>query len=297
MVGSAFKDLIPEAKFVGSNSYDLRNSCDVRDLFINTNPECVIHLAAKVGGVKANSNNLGSFYYDNILINTNLLAGAHQFKTKKVISLLSTCIYPDKASYPLTEDQIHNGPPHFSNYAYAHAKRMLDIQSQAYRDQYGCNFITVVPNNLYGKNDNFHLEDSHLVAALIRKIYEAKKNNTDVILWGNGKPLREFTYAKDLAKIMLLLLETYDDREPINVGNTEEHSVKDVAMIIGEIFNFKGKIIWDTSQPTGQHRKPSDNSKLLELGWKPSDYTSLENGLKETCRWFVENYPNVRGVE
>jgi GDP-L-fucose synthase len=297
MVGSALRDLLPHAIFVGSDSYNLKNFQDTHSMFINFAPEYVIHLAAKVGGVKANSNFLGDFYYDNIMINSNVLECAKNSRVKKVVSLLSTCIYPDKVVYPLTEEQIHLGPPHHSNYAYAYAKRMLDIQSQAYREQYGCNFITAVPNNLFGEHDNFDLENSHLIPAIIRKIYEAKQNKTDVTLWGDGKALREFTYSKDLAKIMLSLLKQYDEPEPINVGNTTEYSVKQVAETIAMIMKFKGNIIWDKTQPTGQHRKPSDNSKLLNLGWKTEDYTPFNEALQNTCEWFIEKYPNVRGIK
>jgi len=296
MIGCALKEVIPNATFVDSKMYDLRNQLDANYLFLNEKPDQVIHLAAKVGGVKANSENLGSFYYDNVMINTNVLEAARKYKVKKVLSFLSTCVYPDEVIYPLTEKQIHNGPPHQSNYAYAYAKRMLDIQSQAYREQYGCNFITVVPNNLFGEYDNFDLENSHLIPAIIRKIYEAKEKNKDVVLWGDGKALREFTYSKDLAKIVLSLLSKYDEREPINVGNTKEYSVREVAETITKIMKYDGKIIWDISKPKGQYKKPSDNSKLLQLGWKTNDYIPFKNALKNTCKWFIENYPNVRGV-
>ena len=297
MVGQAFADLLPNALFVDSSICDLRCREEVEKLFLQEQPQHVIHLAAKVGGVKANSQNLGTFYHDNILINSHVLEAARIFNVEKVVSMLSTCIYPDNVKYPLTEDQIHNGKPHPSNYAYAYAKRMLDIQSQAYRDQYGCNFITLVPNNLFGEYDNFDLENSHLIPALIRKMHEAKLKNTDVTLWGDGKPLREFTYSKDLAKIVLLLLEKYNEREPINVGNTSEYSVKQVAQMIAEIMNFTGNIVWDESQPKGQHKKPSSNKKLLDLGWRSSDYTSFRTALENTCDWFIKSYPHVRGVQ
>ena len=159
MVGYALRRIIPDAIFVSSKNFDLRSVEQTETMFAMYEPEQVIHLAAKVGGIKANMENLGDFYRDNIMINTNILESARKYKTGKVLSLLSTCIYPDKVSYPLTEEQIHKGPPHQSNYAYAHAKRMLDVQSRAYRAQHGCNFITAIPNNLYGENDNF--EDSN----------------------------------------------------------------------------------------------------------------------------------------
>jgi GDP-L-fucose synthase len=296
MIGSAFRTILPDAIYISSADCDLKSTATTIEMFKKHAPDRVIHLAAKVGGIAANSNYLADFYTENIQINTNVLHAAHLTQTPKVASLLSTCIYPDNASYPLTEDQIHLGAPHRSNYAYAYAKRMLDIQSQAYRDQHGCNFITVVPNNLYGSHDNFHLEDSHLIPAIIRKVYEAKQSGTNVTLWGDGSPLREFTYSEDLAKIIVLLLETYDDRRPINVGNTAEYSVKEVALTIAGILKYEGEIIWDTTRPSGQLRKPSSNSKVLQLGWKLEDYTPLQLGIERTCKWFIENYPNVRGI-
>lgn len=296
MVGHACRQAFPTAQLWNSSKCDLRNQQQVNELFEAEKPEYIIHLAAKVGGIKANQTNLATFYYDNIMINTNVLHAAHRVGTKKVVSLLSTCIYPDAAIYPLTTDQIHNGMPHLSNYAYAFAKRMVDIQSKAYREQHGCNFVTAVPNNLYGENDNFDLENSHVIPAMIRKIYEAKQSDENVVLWGDGTPLREFTYASDLARILKFVLEDYDDPRPLNVGNTQEVEIRYVANLIGKILDFKGDILWDTTKPKGQFRKPSDNSRLIELGWSSADYTPIEEGLQSMCHWFVENYPNVRGV-
>ena len=295
MVGHSLKIFLPNATYISSKDCDLRKQEEVQKLFNAVNPRYVIHLAAKVGGVKANSEQLGDFYYDNSLINSHVLEESRKFNVKKVISLLSTCIYPDVVDYPLTEEQIHNGPPHFSNYAYAHAKRMLDVQSQAYRDQYGCNFITAVPNNLFGENDNFDLENSHLIPAIIRKMYEAKINKKDVILWGDGSSLREFTYSMDLAKILIFLLKNYDGRYPINIGNTEEFSVRQVAEKISKILKFDGNIIWDINKPKGQHKKPSSNLKLINLGWSKENYTTFDKSLYNTCQWFLNSYPNIRG--
>jgi len=282
--------------FVGSKDYDLKNVRSVKYMLLDHRPDVIIHLAACVGGVKANTDYVGRFYSENILINHNVIHCARDFDVKKVVSLLSTCIYPDAAyvKYPLTEDQIHNGPPHSSNFGYAYAKRMLDVQSRAYRKQYGCNYITTIPNNLFGKHDNFDLQNSHVLPAIIRKVYEAKKNNTQVVLWGDGSPLREFTYSNDLAEILLFLVENYNEPGPINVGNTKEISIKQAAEMIAEIFKFHGEIIWDTSKPSGQFRKPSDNSKLIELGWKEEYYTDFYSALCEVCEWFEQNYPNVR---
>jgi len=297
MVGTALREIMPKAVYISSKQCDLRNWNAVNQVFASYNPDHVIHLAAKVGGIKGNMDNLGDFYRDNILINTNVLEAARNCKASKVISLLSTCVYPNNATYPLTEDQIHNGPPHESNFAYAYAKRMLDVQSRAYRKQYGCNFITAIPNNLFGEYDNFDLENSHVIPAMIRKIHEAKLKNENVILWGDGSPLREFTYSKDLVGILLFLLEHYDGEEPVNVGNTQEISIKEVAKTIADILGFEGNTIWDKTKPMGQHRKPSDNSKLMELGWKEENYTDFKKALANTCGWAVDNYPNIRGAE
>jgi GDP-L-fucose synthase len=298
MVGSALRQLIPDGLFVSSADCDLRIKEKVFRLYEKHEPTHIIHLAAKVGGIAANSNYLADFYTDNIEINTNVLAAANHYGVQKVISLLSTCIYPDNATYPLTEDQIHDGPPHASNYAYAYAKRMLEVQSRSYRDQHGRNYITVVPNNLYGENDNFHIEDSHVIPALMRKIHEAKISDIpSVTLWGDGTPLREFTYSKDLSKILLFLLDNYNLPEPLNVGNTNEVSISNIAQILKDIIGYSGAINWDVSKPKGQLRKPSDNSNLISIGWDPSRYTEIRKGLQNTYDWYIMNYPNVRGVE
>ena len=298
MLGAAFQHINTAHNIasIGASQRDLRDQRATRLLFDEHNPDCVMHLAAKVGGIKANTNYMSDFYIDNIKINTNVLDAAKDFNVKKVVSLLSTCVYPDDAIYPLTEEQIHLGPPHASNFGYAYAKRMLDVQSRAMRQQYGCNFITAIPNNLFGPNDNYDLEGSHVIPAIMRKMHEAKLGNENVILWGDGSPLREFTYSKDLAEILLFLLEHYNDPEPINVGNTQEYSIKEVAEMIAEIVGFDGKIVWDTSKPMGQHRKPSDNSKLIELGWKQENYTDLKKSLTETYKWVILKYPNLRGM-
>lgn len=280
---------------IGSKDCDLRNFSDCMDLMNQYRPEKIIHLAAKVGGVKGNMDFVGEFFRDNTLINLNVLESARQTNVSKVLSLLSTCIYPDEAPLPLTEDSIHNGVPHFSNFGYAYAKRMLHIQSLAYRKQWGCNYIVAVPNNLYGEYDNFELPHSHVIPAIIRKVYEAKIKQTDLSLWGNGKALREFTYSEDIASILMNLLETYDSLEPINIGCTNEYSIKEIAEMIAEILDFSGKIIWDESMPTGQYRKPSNNAKFLSL-YPNTVYTDIKSGLEKTCKWFEQNYPNVKGI-
>jgi len=291
MIGTAFKNLLPDAEYITKEQ--------LHDFSYIIKDKLVIHLAAKVGGVKANTDFISDFYTHNSEINQKVLDYARIGKAKKVVSLLSTCVYPDApyVTYPLTEEQLHMGPPHSSNFGYAYAKRMIDVMSRAYRQQYGCNFITAIPNNLYGENDNFDLENSHVIPALMRKIWEAKINNQpSVEVWGDGSPLREFTYSLDIAKMLLFLLENYNEPEPINIGNTEEYSIKEVVQILCNELEYDGKIEWNKTKPNGQFRKTSSNKKLLDLGWQENNFTPLKEGLKRTCKWFKINYPNVRGV-
>ena len=277
MVGSAFQNLETSHNLilVGSYQYDLRKSSDTAAMMRENCPDAIIHLAAKVGGIKGNTDYVADFFHDNMLINTNLLNCAKDAHISKVVSLLSTCVYPDSAEYPLTEDQIHSGRPHTSNFGYAYAKR--------------------IPNNLYGTNDNFGLYNSHVIPAMIRKIYEAKHFGSNVILWGTGTPLREFTFADDIAKILIAMLNI-DHENPINIGNPGEYSIKFIAKTLCNIFNYDYSLIqWDTSFPSGQHRKPSSNNKFRAL-FPDFAYTDLTVGLEKTCAWFAKEYPNVRGV-
>ena len=277
-------------------SYEVVDGLGIYSKFI-----CAFHLAAKVGGVKANSLSLGEFYTKNIEINTNFLDVCYTCNIPKVVSVLSTCVYPDApyVHYPLTEEQLHMGPPHDSNFGYAYAKRMLDVQTRAYRKQYGVKYITVIPNNLFGEHDNFHLEDGHVIPALMRKIWEAKLNNNPTVeIWGDGSPLREFTYSGDVARILLKVAEEYDAEVPLNIGNTEEHSIASVAKKLVEYLEYDGQLLFNTSKPSGQFRKPSSNKRLLEkTSWKAEDYTPFDIALKKTCDWFKATYPNVRGVK
>lgn len=257
----------------------------------------VIHCAARVGGVKANTDYVAEFFDDNVKMNMNVLDACKE-RELKLVSVLSTCIYPDVAyaKYPLTEDQLHLGPPHPSNFGYAYAKRMLEVQSRAYRQQYGCNFISVIPNNLYGINDNYDLQSGHVIPALIRKFYEAKIFGYDhVDIWGSGTPLREFTFARDAAEIILWLAENYNGEEPVNIGNPEQISIMALAQMIAAEVGYKGGSNFDRSKPDGQYEKPSSNKKLRDLGCN-FQYTPLREGLRETIKSFQDRYPNVRGV-
>ena len=296
LVGTALKATTTDAYFLSSKECDLTNFQQTSSLIQKIKPSKIIHAAAKVGGVKNNSDNNGIFFRDNALININVLESARLAGVHTVCSLLSTCVYPDKVEYPLVEESIHNGEPHPSNFGYAYAKRMLEVQSRSYREQWGCNYFCLVPNNLYGINDNFHLEDSHVIPAIIRKVYESKNNNSDIVLWGDGSPLREFTFAPDLASLMVHLLDFYDSPQILNVGSEEEVSIKQVAETVCEILDVDPKrIIWDTSYPSGQLKKPSDHKKLKKI--IDFDYTKLYDGLKITCEWFEKTYPNIRGYK
>lgn len=292
MVGSAFKNIETEHELilVGSKDCDLMNYDQTFKMFTHYNPNAVIHLAAKVGGVKGNSEYIADYFHENIMMNTNVLEISRRFRIEKLISLLSTCIYPNNPVYPLTEDQIHSGEPHKSNFGYAYAKRMLEVHSRAIRQQYNLKYITAVPNNIYGPNDNFDLENGHVVPAIIRKFQEGK-----TILWGDGLALREFTFSKDIAKALLLLIENYEGELPVNIGNPNQITIRGLAELISIYFPNIENISWDTTKPSGQYKKPSSNNKFIEL-FPDFQYTELKKGLNETIYWFKENYPNVRGI-
>lgn len=296
MVGTALQKIMPHATYVGSE-YDLTNFESTLQLFGEIKPEYVIHLAAKVSGMKGNMDALGTHYTENVYMNTNVLEASRLFDVKKVLSVLSTCIYPELITFPYVEEDIHLGMPHHGNIGYGFSKRMLDIQAKAYRDQYGSNFINIIPNNLFGENDNFSLFDSHVIPSMIRKFYEGKINDMDVTLWGDGSPLREFTYSNDLAEIIIFMFNNYDSSEPINVGNPGEHTIKEISEVICDYFEFTNKIIWNTSVPNGQSRKPSDNTKFINLGWSNDNYIDFKTAVGNTCDWFVKNYKNVRGIK
>ena len=280
-------------RFFRSTSTNLLEREDVRNYLQSTKAEGIIHTAAKVGGVKGNMTYPADFTYQNLMMNTILIEEARLAGIRKLISFASTCVFPDKAEYPLTPDQIHLGPPHPSNYGYAYAKRMADIQIQSYREQYGVNYFSVIPCNIYGPGDNYDMENGHVIPSLIHKFYLASQNNEDVTIWGSGKPLREFIFSKDVAKLTELLYDNYNDKTPVILSTGTEISIGDVVSIIAECFNFKGNIKFDTSKPEGQFRKPSDNSVIKDM-FPDFKFTGIEEGLKESVEWFIDNYPNVR---
>jgi GDP-L-fucose synthase len=276
-----------------SKEYNLVNPNETLNMFELHNPTHVIHCAGKVGGVGGNMNHKAEYFYDNIMINTNVIESARKTNVKKLVCFLSTCVFPDKVNYPLTEDMIHLGEPHSSNYPYAYAKRMADIQIRAYREQYGLNYTSVIPTNIYGPNDNFSLEHGHVMPMLIHKLYLAQQNNTDFTVWGSGKPLREFIFSKDVAKLSEWAVENYNESEPIIFSPSQEISIIDLVDLLVREFNFKGKVIFDNTKPDGQFRKQSDNSKLKS--YLPDfKFTPIEEGINETVSWFLKNYENAR---
>jgi GDP-L-fucose synthase len=275
-----------------SKMYDLRRTEDTNRLMLK-GFDGIIHCAAKVGGVGGNMNFKGDFFYDNIMMNTNVIEGARMSGVKNLVAFLSTCVFPDNVEYPLTESKIHLGPPHTSNDAYAYAKRMTDIQIRAYREQYGLNYKSVIPCNIYGPNDNYDIVNGHVLPSLIHKCYLARENKTPLSIWGSGKPLREFIFSRDVAKLTEWVLHNYNENEPIILSTSEEISIRDMVGIIVELMNFKGEVIFDSSKPDGQFRKPSDNTKIKT--YLPNfEFTPLYEGLKETIEFFENNYSFVR---
>jgi GDP-L-fucose synthase len=275
-----------------SSELDLMKYENIVEYLTSNRIDSIIHCAAKVGGIGGNMLAPGEFFYENIMINTNLLEAARVCGVKKVVSFLSTCVFPAKATYPLTPQQIHAGEPHNTNYPYAYAKRMSDVMGRAYRKQYNSNFVTVIPCNAYGTSDNYNTETSHVIPSIIHKCYLAKINKTDLHLWGTGQPKREFVYAEDLGYLAQWALENYDDVTPLVLSPEEEVSIDTVTKEVCRQMNFTGKVIYD-QRMEGQPRKPSDNSRLREL-LPDYKFTPLENGLRESIEWFESNYEACR---
>lgn len=293
MVGGAIVRKLRELGFeniVGkkSNELDLRDQKEVNDFFAADKPDYVFLAAAKVGGIIANNTCRADFLYENLMIESNIIHAAHLNKIKKLLFLGSSCIYPKLASQPMKEDALLTGLLESTNEPYAIAKIAGIKLCEAYRDQYGCNFIAAMPTNLYGQGDNYHLQNSHVIPALLRKFHEAKlENRSSVEIWGTGTPLREFMYVDDLADACVFLMQNYNERLFINVGTGEEVSIKDLAMLVKEVTGFMGELKFDTSKPDGTPRKLMDSSRLHDLGWKSS--VSLKQGLKKAYEFFKES--------
>lgn len=275
--------------FKSRDELDLRKQNKVKLFFEEYKPEIVIHLAAKVGGIIANINNPATFIYDNLMMQSNIIHYAYKNGCKKLIFLGSSCIYPREAPQPMNEGLLLSGKLEPTNQSYAVAK-IAGIQlCQSYSKQYGCNFISPLPCNLYGPGDHFETENSHVMAALIRRIHKAKDENHEfVTVWGSGIPRREFLYVDDLANALVFLLENYDDSEIINVGSGKDIGIKELAEKIKKIIGFSGSIKFDTSKPDGMMQKLLDISKIEKLGWKAK--TTLDQGIENSYKYYLKKY-------
>ncbi|HDG98743.1 MAG TPA: GDP-L-fucose synthase [Desulfobacterales bacterium] len=269
-----------------SRDYDLRDLGAIRRMLKDAKPDIVIHLAARVGGIGANRTHPAEFFYDNLIMGVQLFHESWRFGVEKFVAIGTVCAYPKHTPVPFKEEDLWNGYPEETNAPYGLAKKMLLVQSQAYRQQYGVNSIFLLPVNLYGPRDNFDLETSHVIPALIRKCIEAKERGDDhIVVWGTGKPTREFLYVEDAAEGILLATERYNESEPVNLGSGIEISIKDLVHLIARLTGFKGKIVWDTSKPDGQPRRCLDTSKAERLfGFKAK--TPFEEGLRKTIEWY-----------
>jgi len=272
---------------------DLCDQTATLDLIRGLKPDWIFLAAAKVGGINANLTYPAEFIYTNLMIQTNVMHSAYLCGVKKLMVLGSSCIYPKFAARPIKEEALLSGRPEPTNEPYAVAKIAAIVMAQSYNKQYGTNFISVIPPNLYGANDSFHPEDSHVVAALLRKIHEAKVSGAAFVeVWGSGNPLREFLHVDDLADGCLFLMESYDSGEVINIGTGREISVRDLAYLTKEVVGYAGEIRFDPDMPDGAPRKILDVSRIMELGWKPS--IGLREGVKATYAWYLENEARLR---
>lgn len=303
LVGAAIREYVEETGalqnetwvFLSSKEGDLRVRKDTEAIFEKYRPTHVIHLAAKVGGLFANLAAKVEFFRENILINDNVMECCRIYNVKKLVSFLSTCIFPDKTSYPIDETMLHDGPPHPSNEGYAYAKRLIDTMNRAYAEEYGCNFTSIIPTNIYGPHDNFNIQNGHVIPGLIHKCYIAKRDNTPFTIWGSGTPLRQFVYSRDLAELTVWVMREYHDPNPItlSVDERDEVSIKDVALAVAKAMKFEGEVVFDSSKADGQFKKTAANHKLRKL--KPDyQFTTMQDGIQKAVDWFVANYDTVR---
>ena len=297
MVGSAIVRLLNnrdcEILTVSSQELDLKQSSKVDKWFDEHRPDAVFLAAAKVGGILANSSYPVDFLIDNLSIQNSVITNAFKYKVKKLMFLGSSCIYPRNATQPIKESSLLTGILEPTNEAYAISKIAGIKLCQFYRKQYGVDYVSVMPTNLYGPGDNFHPKNSHVVAALISKFYEAVKlNKEEITLWGTGKPLREFMHVDDLAEGLIFLMENYSEYEQINIGTGKEISITEFAKIIKNISGWKGKIKFDDSYPDGMPRKVMDINKISKLGWYSK--IELKVGLKQAYKWFIDNYDHIK---
>jgi GDP-L-fucose synthase len=298
VLGTGLKNIkaeYPDKEFIflTSRDCDLTNISSTIDTVYLHKPDAILHLAAVSGGIGLSIKHQASMLRDISLMTFAVLEAAQKCNVKKTIMTLTTGMYPVAAPLPLNENSIHNGFPHDSNYGSSFAKRLIDPAIRAYREEYGINAIGLIPSGIFGENDNFNYDDAPMLPALIRRFYEAKKNNTNVVIWGDGTPLREYTYSQDIARIFMWALENYDNAQCLNIGTIEENSIKDIAYMISDIMNIsRDKIIFDILKPKGICRKNTDNRRFIEIN--NFKYTPFRKALLTTINWFInayENYP------
>ncbi|MEX5216148.1 MAG: GDP-L-fucose synthase [Nitrospiraceae bacterium] len=279
-----------------SREYDLVDISDVERLYRDASPDMVIHLAARVGGIGANQANAGRFFYDNLMMGAQLMEVGRRRGLKKFVALATICAYSKHTPVPFREDDLWNGYPEETNAPYGLAKKMLLVQSQAYRRQYGFNSIVLFPVNLYGPRDNFDLTTSHVIPAMIRKCAEATRLHDDqVVLWGDGTPTREFLYVEDAAEGILLAAERYDGDQPVNLGTGVEISIRDLALLIADEVGYSGSLVWDTTKPNGQPRRCLNVERAKQLFGFQSSH-SLKEGIRKTVSWYREHVNDLKEV-
>ena len=300
VLGTAVRSIsveYPENEFIfpSSSECNLTDASATLRFFELHEPEAVLHLAAVSGGIGLSIKHPATLLRDNIIMTFSVLEAARKCRVKKTIMTLTAGMYPTNAPLPLREEYIHDGYPHESNYGLSFAKRLIDPAIRAYSEEYGMNVIGLIPGGIFGENDNFNYDDATMVPSLIRRFYENKDNNDDIVIWGDGTPLREYSYSKDLARIYIWALEHYNGIQVLNIGSTEENSVRDIAFMIADIMGIDtDRICFDTSKPLGIFRKNTDNSRLAVLSH--FKYTPFKDGIEKTIRWFcnaIENQPEV----
>lgn len=300
LVGSALERLLKSQGYTNfltktHSELNLERQQDVEDFFAEEKPEYVFLAAAKVGGIVANNSYPADFIYSNLIIQSNIIDASYRSGVKKLLFLGSSCIYPKYAPQPMREEYLLTGELEPTNEPYAVAKIAGIRMCQAYNRQYGTNFISVMPTNLYGPNDNFDLQTSHVLPALLRKFDEAKTKGEDVILWGTGTPKREFLHVDDLADACVFLMKDYNDGDIVNIGSGTDILIRDLATLMKQITGFEGRLVWDSTKPDGTPRKQLDVSKLNSLGWAPR--ISLEDGIRSTYKWYQDNILTYRAAE
>ena len=296
LVGSALKKILgPEHVYHTKDDVDLLDPKKTMDYITyhvkHSDVDTVIHCAAKVGGVQANMKDNKGFFIENFVINNNIVESSYKNEIPNFVNLLSTCIFPDKnITFPLTPDQIDNGAPHPSNHGYAYAKRLSGYQTNIIKKVLNSNWVSVIPTNVYGTNDNFHLEDGHMIPAMIHRAYLSKQRSEKMVVWGDGSPLRQVIYSEDLAKLIIWSLNNWTSDDPFMAINPIENSILDIAKIICNTFDIKDEdIIFDSTKPMGQYKKPAITNAPVGFEFK-----NLNEGIKDTVEWFIQNYKEVR---